>query len=218
MTSINTLRANGPGDAGGIDLGPNRGVQMMFAKMQLLMSNQSKVQAQSTMQKLEGIRQNQKLAGDMANKARELQQKAKTDAGRPSWWDFAENAMDLLEKYIVPKEWKTAFKAGRMTAETIYRLMFANTAYKAQITPEMKKFFEENGIKFVSADKKGWANEEEWGLNIRNLQTYQETVGNQSQMLMVLLQDYIGQYNAYLQGASATINDAKNMLSALIKG
>ena len=65
---------------------------------------------------------------------------------------------------------------------------------------------------------KGGRDQRDWDFNIKSLTNYQETVGNKTQTLMVYLQDFIGQYNSYLQGASSSINDAKNVLSAIARG
>ena len=43
-------------------------------------------------------------------------------------------------------------------------------------------------------------------------------MGNKTQTLMVYLQDFIGQYNSYLQGANTQISNANQTLTNLARG
>ena len=61
-------------------------------------------------------------------------------------------------------------------------------------------------------------NYDEWTYNIESLTNYQESISNKTQTLMVYLQDFISQYNSYLQGASSAINEASQVLTAVATG
>ena len=47
-----------------------------------------------------------------------------------------------------------------------------------------------------------------WAYNIESLTVYQDSLTAQTQSLMVNLQDFVGQYNSYLQGANSSVNSA----------
>lgn len=54
--------------------------------------------------------------------------------------------------------------------------------------------------------------------NLKSMTNFQEQVGTKVQSTMVTLQDFIGQYNAYLQGANAAIDKANQLLAKLASG
>lgn len=60
-----------------------------------------------------------------------------------------------------------------------------------------------------SSDIKNW---------ISNLESSQEELGSDIQQKMILVQDKIGQYNSYMQGASLAISKAADVLSTLARG
>ncbi len=153
------MQAGAAGGIGDIDLGPNGSVQIMFAKLQLMMSAQCKTQAENYMHEVESIQSEQKKTAEMVALARM----------------YKDKGMDM--------------------------------------PPELRKFMDDRKLPI-----KGGRDQRDWDFNIKSLTNYQETVGNKTQTLMVYLQDFIGQYNSYLQGASSSINDAKNVLSAIARG
>ena len=53
---------------------------------------------------------------------------------------------------------------------------------------------------------------------IENLESKSETATSSIQQQMVFVQDYIGQYNSYVQGASTAISDANSVLTNLARG
>ena len=62
---------------------------------------------------------------------------------------------------------------------------------------------------FTSDDIKTW---------ISNLESSQEELGSDIQQKMVFVQDYMGQYNSYMQGASSAISEYSNVLSTIARG
>ena len=83
---------------------------------------------------------------------------------------------------------------------------------------DMVKYFEAHGL---SESKKGGGHlhdKDAWTENIKSLTNYQESISNKTQTLMVYLQDYISQYNSYLQGASSSVNQAATTLTAVATG
>lgn len=59
---------------------------------------------------------------------------------------------------------------------------------------------------------------DEWDVAIQSLQAYQETVGTDIQTLMVYVQDFMGQYNAYTQGANSAIQSGMQTLTSVARG
>ena len=61
-------------------------------------------------------------------------------------------------------------------------------------------------------------NKAQWDKLIAQIQTKMDTVGADLQTKMVQLQDMMGQYNSYLQGANSAIAKSNEVLSALAQG
>ena len=83
---------------------------------------------------------------------------------------------------------------------------------------EMADYFNKHGLSY---DKKGndlANNKDEWDYNLKSLTNYQEQIGTSVQTKMVYLQDFIGQYNSYLQGANTQIANANQVLNNLARG
>ncbi|MBQ9536755.1 MAG: hypothetical protein IJU79_03090 [Desulfovibrionaceae bacterium] len=53
---------------------------------------------------------------------------------------------------------------------------------------------------------------------IAQIQTKMDTVGADVQTKMVQLQDFMGQYNGYMQGANSAISQSNQTLSSLARG
>ena len=83
---------------------------------------------------------------------------------------------------------------------------------------EMIDFFNERGLSFDLTGGYTTHNAGEWDYNIKSLTNYQEQIGNKTQTLMVYLQDFIGQYNSYLQGANTQIANANQTLTSIARG
>ena len=68
----------------------------------------------------------------------------------------------------------------------------------------------------ASSDKD--KNKAEWDKVIAQLQTKMDTCGANIQTQMVQLQDFMGQYNSYMQGANTAISQANQVLTGLARG
>ena len=62
------------------------------------------------------------------------------------------------------------------------------------------------------------ANDKNWDKLIAQIQTKMDTVGADIQTKMVQLQDYMGQYNSYMQGANSAISQGNQVLTSLARG
>ena len=153
-----------------IDLGPTGSVQFMFAKLQLAQSEICKNQAESYMKQIEDIQNEQKECAEMIEKARELQNTAKTE--------------------------------DKCT----------------EMPDDMKEYFQSRGLSWDTAGEDDLHTADEWDYNLKSLTNYQEQIGTKTQTLMVYLQDFIGQYNSYLQGANTQIANANQTLTNIARG
>ena len=61
-------------------------------------------------------------------------------------------------------------------------------------------------------------NKDEWDVAIQSLQAYQETIGTDIQTKLVYVQDFMGQYNSYTQGANSAIQSGMQTLTAVARG
>ncbi|WP_458400610.1 hypothetical protein [Mailhella sp.] len=84
--------------------------------------------------------------------------------------------------------------------------------------PEMVKFFEQRGLSWEETGGDKSHNADEWDYNLKSLTNYQEQIGNKTQTLMIYLQDFIGQYNSYQEGAMSAISSATQTLRSIAKG
>ncbi|MGN1149751.1 MAG: hypothetical protein ACI4SY_03500 [Sutterella sp.] len=90
---------------------------------------------------------------------------------------------------------------------------------EASIMPkEMADWMDKRGLAYDTTGNDLVNNYDEWTFNIESLTNYQESISNQTQTLMVYLQDFISQYNSYLQGANSAISNASQVLTAVATG
>lgn len=60
-----------------------------------------------------------------------------------------------------------------------------------------------------------WHNKDEWDYNIQQLTALRDQLGTDTQQLMVFVQDFMGQYNSYIQGANSAIQQGNQTLQTL---
>ena len=122
-------------------------------------------------------------------------------------------------------------KQDEMTRASNYR----NEAYRLQnkakiasdeksaITAELQNYLEEKDLYLPESKVKDEKNrnkysEEEWQLIIDSLEGYLHTMDSSSQTQMAYIQDFIKQYNDYLQGANSSIEEANQVLTSVARG
>ena len=86
------------------------------------------------------------------------------------------------------------------------------------MSQELIDYMDKYGLSYPNDDKDYILGTDEWDYALKSLTNYQETIGNKTQTLMVYLQDFIGQYNSYLQGANTQIANANQTLTNLARG
>lgn len=88
-----------------------------------------------------------------------------------------------------------------------------------QPMPEaMKDFMDKKSLAYDRTGDDNLHNSNEWDYAIRSLQAHQEQLGADTQKWMVYVQDFMGQYNSYLQGANSAIQRGNDTLSSLARG
>ncbi|MBG3876346.1 hypothetical protein FVW20_04720 [Desulfovibrio oxamicus] len=95
----------------------------------------------------------------------------------------------------------------------------AKTSGKAaDMPPEMVTYFDKNGLKYDTKGNDVHHNKDEWEYNIQSLTAFRDQLGTDTQQLMVFVQDFMGQYNSYLQGANSAIQQGNQTLQTLASG
>ena len=90
---------------------------------------------------------------------------------------------------------------------------------KAQTTmpKEMAAYMDANGLAY---DKTGGdlnMTADEWEVAITSLKAQQDQLGTNTQQMMVYIQDFMGQYNSYLQGANSSVQQSNQTLAELAR-
>ena len=94
----------------------------------------------------------------------------------------------------------------------------ADSAKVTEMSPEMIKFFNDRGLPIENTGNDYKHYKEEWDYCLKSLTNYQEQIGNNTQTLMIYLQDFIGQYNSYQEGAMSAISSATQTLRSIARG
>jgi hypothetical protein len=107
-------------------------------------------------------------------------------------------------------------KTAEMIAQARKLQNEAKTKDECTTMPEeMVQFYKDRGLSWDTAGNDKKHNKDEWDYNIQSLTNYQESISNKTQTLMVYLQDFIGQYNSYTQGASNQVSQGIQTLTAV---
>ena len=94
----------------------------------------------------------------------------------------------------------------------------AKSAKTTEMSPEMVKFFNDRGLPIENTGNDYKHFKEEWDYCLKSLTNYQEQIGNNTQTLMIYLQDFIGQYNSYQEGAMSAISEGTQTLRSIARG
>ncbi|HIU18187.1 MAG TPA: USH1C-binding protein 1 [Candidatus Avidesulfovibrio excrementigallinarum] len=171
------------------DLGPSSSLQLMFAKLQLELSETAKSQALERMDYISQQQEEQKLVSSLLNEARQ----AKADAG-------------------------SGIDAGKQSETYSNGKTEKNTKNCTLMSQEMVDYMDEHGLAYDKTGDDYNHSEEEWDVAIASLEARLEELGTDTQQQMVYIQDYMGQYNSYLQGANTQISNANQTLTSLARG
>ena len=181
------------------ELGPSTSLQLLFAKLQLELATTAKTQAMDKMDAIAKAQDEQKLVSQLLNEARQ----AKADAKNG-------NSSDIVTTY------HTYDKDGNITGS------YTETAPKGKnynpMSNEMVRYMDEHGLAYDKTGNDHMHTVEEWDVAITALESRLEELGTNTQQEMVYVQDYMGQYNSYLQGANTQIANSNQTLTSLARG
>ena len=83
---------------------------------------------------------------------------------------------------------------------------------------DVQAYMDKNGLAYDKTGNDNIHNKDEWDVAIQSLQAHQETIGTDTQTEMVYVQDFMGQYNSYTQGANSAIQSGMQTLTAVARG
>ena len=86
------------------------------------------------------------------------------------------------------------------------------------MSSDMIEYMDKNNLAYDKAGGDYIHTEEEWDVAITALESHLEQLGTSTQQEMVYVQDFMGQYNSYLQGANTQIANSNQTLTSLAKG
>ena len=125
-------------------------------------------------------------------------------------------AMDYIEQIQNSQEEQK--KVADMMQRCRQAQADAKTSDKATEMPaDVVAYMNKNGLAYDKTGKDTRHDKDEWDVAITSLQAQQDKLGSNTQQLMVFVQDYMGQYNSYLQGSNSVIQQANQTLAELAK-
>lgn len=191
-------------------LGPTSSLQLMFAKLQLELAETAKAQAMDKMDAIAGAQDEQKLVSRLLNEARD--KKANTTE--------AAESSTVTYKNVAKRDGNG--KIMRDGNGEIIREDRTETIQKGKkwsaMSQEMVDYVDEHDLAMDNTLNDHLQREEQWDVLITSLESRLEELGTNTQQEMVYIQDYMGQYNSYLQGANTQISNSNQTLTSLAKG
>ena len=93
-----------------------------------------------------------------------------------------------------------------------------NTKNCTLMSKEMVDYMDAHGLAYDKTGGDYNHSSDEWDVAITALESRLEELGTNTQQEMVYVQDYMGQYNSYLQGANTQIANSNQTLTNLARG
>ena len=199
--------------------------QMALAMLQMDLARTNKDQAMQGIKEIESQQAQKKSMSEALNPARDLKEVG-TIRGSATQGEY-DNMIKGMSEYR-DKKWaavgslKTFPESHGITPAPYGDLNKAVNIWNTAID-QMQKLKTVNaacdaaGISMPTSSDKD-KNKAEWDKVIAQLQTKMDTVGANIQTKMVQLQDFMGQYNSYMQGANTAISTSNQVLTSLAKG
>lgn len=126
----------------------------------------------------------------------------------------AENMLKQIEELNDKQKQVAAFIAKARECQNKAK----NDDRATEMPADMAEFMKANGLSYDTTGNDLKMNKDEWDYNLKSLTNYQEQLGGEMQRLMVSVQDFMGQYNAYLQEANSAISNSNQMPIDLARG
>ena len=194
------------------ELGPTTSLQLMFAKLQLELAGTAKSQAMEKMDAISQAQDEQKLVSGLLNEARQAQADAKAGVG---------NDQEKTQTYELPKKDANGNVMHDAQGNVVYETV-TETVPKGNnatfMSQEMVDYMDANGLAYDKTANNHSHSADEWDVAITSLESRLEELGTNTQQEMVYIQDYMGQYNSYLQGANTQISNSNQTLTSLARG
>ena len=213
-----------------IDLGATGSLQLQFAKLQLALSEMAKSGAMNYIDQIQKSQDEQKQVAAMLQQARQLQTDAdnKNKTEMPpelkAYMDANGLAYDQSSvKDINDKIAKNQEKINQNNAalEEIKGMPIGGlvniSASPSSMLQNQNAALAMQNIKLKADAEKISFTKDEWNVAIQSLQAHLDTLGTNTQQLMVFVQDFMGQYNSYLQGANSAIQQSNQTLAELAR-
>ena len=89
--------------------------------------------------------------------------------------------------------------------------------YASYMPKEMQDYMDKNGLAYDKTGNDNRHNKDEWEVAITSLKAHLDQLGTDTQQKMVFVQDFMGQYNSYLQGANSAIQQGNQTLAELAR-
>ena len=196
------------------ELGPTTSLQLMFAKLQLELAQTAKTQAMDKMDAIASAQDEQKLVSQLLNEARQAKADAKAGVGNDAAKTETFNVpkKDANGKVLVDDKGNIIYEEKPRT-ETVPK--GNNATFMSQ---EMVDYMELHGLAIDRTANNYSHSADEWDVAITALESRLEELGTNTQQEMVYVQDYMGQYNSYLQGANTQIANSNQTLTNLARG
>ena len=108
--------------------------------------------------------------------------------------------------------------AGFLTIARECREKAASTKSKSEMPSDMAQFLQSKKISYRHTGDDLFLTSNEWDTVIDALTEHLNGIGKSIQTQMVQLQDFMSQYNSYMQGANTAIAQSNQVLSGLARG
>lgn len=191
-------------------LGPTSSLQLMFARLQLELAETAKAQAMDKMDAIAEAQDEQKLVSRLLNEARD--KKANTTEAAESSTVTYKNVAKRDENGKIMRDGN-----GEIIREDRTETIEKGKKWSA-MSQEMVDYVDEHDLAMDNTLNDHLQREEQWDVLITSLESRLEELGTNTQQEMVYIQDYMGQYNSYLQGANTQISNSNQTLTSLAKG
>ena len=191
-------------------LGPTASLQLMFARLQLELAGTAKTQAMEKMDAIAEAQDEQKLVSRLLNEARD--KKANTPEASESSTVTYKNVAKRDENGKIMRDGN-----GEIIREDRTETIEKGKKWSA-MSQEMVDYVDEHDLAMDNTLNDHLQREEQWDVLITSLESRLEELGTNTQQEMVYIQDYMGQYNSYLQGANTQISNSNQTLTSLAKG
>ncbi|MBQ9275276.1 MAG: hypothetical protein IJ228_10710 [Succinivibrio sp.] len=203
MTVDNNGNISGVGlNVNGEQLDTEKSIQFIFAQLQNELAKANKDKALGIINEIKESQNQAKRITEIINYVREV--KGTTDSDGHS---YIKDPVQWRAKVQGPAQ-DITYKENGAATNVPYEKVDDSQKLNLGINSDLLQGFDQHSDKF---DKR-------LDSLLEILKSKQEQCGTDIQQKMVFVQDWIGQYNAYQQGASTAISQANQTLSSLARG